>query len=111
MSNAGKEMVDDDTGETVLVPPEEVHPHVLVFGGFVELDEGVWVRAAAVTSVLEMEPYQTAAPVKTFLCNVVTNDLGDAGSHLSVYPARTVLSALNLALEDGRRRRVERADF
>jgi hypothetical protein len=106
-----KSMYDDDLDETVTVAPEKVHPFLLVAPGsdgeFVELDEGVFVRAAAVVRVLEMKPY-LADPGKTYPCNVVTSDTGERGSNWSVYPARTVLAALTLALENGRKRTVER---
>ena len=105
-----KQMHDDETGEAVGVAPEDVHPVGLVVGEFVEVDDGQFVRAAAVTVVLEMPPYRDATKGRVYLANVLTGDSAGTGSW-SVYPARTVLAALNLALENGRRRRVERAEY
>lgn len=105
-----KQMIDDETGEAVDVAPEDVPPFALVLGEFVELDEGTYVRGADVTCVLEMVPYRSGTS-RTYLCNVVQGEGGQKSSNWSIYPARKILQALNLALENGRQRRVERADF
>jgi hypothetical protein len=91
------EMHEDDE-EYEPVPPERTHPRALVSGAFVELDEGVWVRAGAVVRVLEMEPLRHGD--KLFRTNVVTGDGGENGSNWSIYPTLVVLSALNFALDE-----------
>lgn len=105
-----KQYLDDETGGTVEVAPEDVHPLGLVIGEFVETGDGEFVRAAAVSRVLEMAPYRDASKPRTYRTNVVTGEGGETGSCWSVYPAHTILAALNMALENGRRRTVERVD-
>lgn len=85
-----------------------VTPIDLVFGEFVEYHPGKWVRAEKVRSV-NTNRHASPGDWVSELDMAPGEDFGTSFS--SKYPTLVLVNALNLALENGRQRRVERSDY